>query len=148
MTSESPKASRFQKILSDTITELRSLASPPEEASGEIIVLDRTPTGEEEEEYLFGNPVENPADLNAKLDHAERVQDMGERKKFADRAFAITVLWVLFLIALPIVQMVFSFWGKGLTDAQFVTVVTTTTAAVFGFWMLVGRYLFPSRKGK
>lgn len=145
MTSESPKVSRFRKILSDTITELKSLASQPDGTEGPIIVLDRTPTGREEEEYLFDNPVEEPSDLNAKLDQAERVQDMGERKKFADRAFAITVLWVLFLIALPFVQMLFSIWGVGLTDSQFVTVVTTTTAAVFGFWLLVGRYLFPNR---
>jgi hypothetical protein len=146
MTSESHKASRFRKILSDTITELKSLSSPPE--SGEIVVLDRTPTGQEEEELLFDNPVEEPADLNDRLDQVERVQDMTERKKFADRAFAITVLWVAFLIILPFVQMFFSIWGMGLTDAQFITVVTTTTAAVFGFWMLVGRYLFPSRNSK
>ncbi|WP_299437139.1 hypothetical protein [uncultured Rhodospira sp.] len=72
---------------------------------------------------------------------------MEGRKKFAERAFAITVLWVFFLIALPFVQMVFSIWGIGLSDTQFATVVTTTTAAVFGFWALVGRYLFPN-KGK
>lgn len=97
---------------------------------------------------LFDNPVEEQVDLNAKLDHDERVQDMAERKKFADRAFAITVLWVVFLIALPFIQMFFSIFGVGLSDAQFVTVVTTTTAAVFGFWLLVGRYLFPKRKDK
>lgn len=34
--------------------------------------------------------------------------------------------------------------GEGLDDPQFITVVTTTTASVFGFWFLVGRYLFPS----
>ena len=145
MTSESPKASQFRKILSDAITELKSLASPPDEHQGQLVVLDRTPTGDEEEAYLFDNPVEEQIDLNDKLDHAERIQDMAERKKFASRAFAVTVVWVLFLIALPFVQMFFSIWGIGLTDAQFVTVVTTTTTAVFGFWLLVGRYLFPGR---
>lgn len=143
MTSESPKASQYRKILSEVITELRSLNSPDDE-TGELISLDRTPTGQEEEEYLFDDPVDDPTDLNSLLDSAERIQDMGERKKYANRAFAITVLWVGFLIVLPLLQMIFSIFGTGLTDAQFVTVITTTTAAVFGFWLLVGRYLFPS----
>lgn len=136
----------MRRILSDTITELKSLGSPPDQGHGDLIVLDRTPTGTEEEEFLFENPVDEPVDLNAKLDHAERLQDMGERRKFSDRAFAITVIWVAFLIVLPFVQMIFSAFGSGLSDAQFVTVITTTTAAVFGFWLLVGRYLFPNRK--
>lgn len=137
----------MRKILSDSITELKSLTSPVED-TGELLVLDRTPTGQEEEEFLFDNPVDDPADLNARLEHAERLQDMGERRKFSDRAFAVTVVWVLFLITLPVLQMFFSIWGVGLTDAQFVTVITTTTSAVFGFWYLVGRYLFPDRKNR
>lgn len=135
----------MRKILSDAITELKSLTSPPDVDNTELVVLDRTPTGEEEEEFLFDNPVEEAVDLNSRLEHAERIQDMGERRKFSDRAFAVTVVWVLFLILLPMLQMVFSIWGVGLSDAQFVTVITTTTGAVFGFWYLVGRYLFPDR---
>lgn len=148
MASEFPKASRFRQILSDTITELKSLGSIESDETGTLVVLDPTPTGQEEEEFLFETPIHEQTDLNDKLDRAERIQDMSERKKFSDRAFAITVIWVMFLILLPFVQMIFSIWGVGLTDSQFITVVTSTTAAVFGFWMLVGRYLFPDRSNR
>jgi hypothetical protein len=111
--------------------------------SRSVVLLDESPTGEEEEENLFSHPISKPTDLNGVILH-ERFQDMGERKIFADRAFFITLIWVGFIILLPIGQTVMSFWGKGLDDPQFITVVTTTTASVFGFWFLVGRYLFPS----
>lgn len=107
------------------------------------VLLDETPSGEEEEIHLFNNPIDRPTDLNEVI-LRERLQDMGERIIFADRAFLLAFLWVVFLIALPILQMFFSIWGKGLTDIQFSTVITTTTASVFGFWYLVGRYLFPN----
>jgi hypothetical protein len=107
-----------------------------------VVILDESPTGEEEEENLFNHPISKPTDLNQVIFH-ERIQDMGERKIFADRAFLITLVWVGFLILLPLGQVGISFWGKGLDDAQFITVVTTTTGSVFGFWYLVGRYLFP-----
>jgi hypothetical protein len=106
-----------------------------------VVAIDRSPTGDEEQENLFNNPVDEPSDLNS-LVVLERRQDMSERLIFADRAFFITMIWVLFLVSLPIVQIGVSFWGKGLTDPQFITVVTTTTAGVFGFWLLVGRYLY------
>jgi hypothetical protein len=38
--------------------------------------------------------------------------------------------------------------GRGLEQAEFITVVTTTTGSVFGFWWLVGSYLFPSQRGR
>ena len=111
----------------------------------DLVYLDPTPTGEEEDELLFGEPISSPKDLNAQM-LAERQQDMSERIHFADRAFLITLVWVFFLVALTFIQMIMSIWDKGLTNPQFVTVVTTTTASVFGFWTLVGRYLFPNKK--
>lgn len=112
-----------------------------------MVFLDSTPTGSEEEENLFAHPIDKPTDLNGII-LRERMQDMGERIVFADRAFFLTFIWVVFLVCLPFIQMIFSIWNKGLTDPQFVTVVSTTTASVFGFWYLVGRYLFPDSKSK
>lgn len=109
-----------------------------------VLLLDNDPSGQEEEQFLFSNTVNHPTDLNSVI-LQERMQDMGERIIFADRAFLITFIWVIFLILLPLIQMIFSCWGKGLSDSQFITVVTTTTASVFGFWALVGRYLFPDK---
>lgn len=110
------------------------------ERDADRLYLDLTPTGSEEDDFLFGQELDSPKDLNSQI-LAERQQDMGERILFADRAFLVTLVWVLFLVALTFLQMVFSIWGHGLSDSQFVTVVTTTTASVFGFWYLVGKYL-------
>lgn len=107
------------------------------------LFLDDTPRGVEEEQYLFSNPVQDPRDLNEVI-LQERMQDMSQRLVYADRAFLVTMIWVVFLVLLTFLQMLFSIGGYGLSDAQFVTVVTTTTASVFGFWLLVGRYLHPN----
>jgi hypothetical protein len=105
------------------------------------LLLDLSPTGEQEERNLFDNPVENPIDLNTVLIR-ERLQDMGERVLYADRAFVITIVWVAFLIAFPFVQMIGVRENFALSDAAFITVTTTTTASIFGFWLLVGQYLY------
>ena len=101
--------------------------------------LNKDPYGEEEKETFFDQAVDSPEDIETQ----ERRQDMEERIIYADRAFLITFIWVLFLMGFPIAQMWVRYHGsEGLTDASFVTVITTTTASVFGFWALVGRYLF------
>jgi hypothetical protein len=48
----------------------------------------------------------------------------------------------LLLISISFVQLIAKFFGHGLDTAEFVAIVTTTTASIFGFWWLVGRYLF------
>lgn len=112
------------------------------------IILDDTPTGAEEEENLFGEPIDDPRDLNTIISAQSRLQDMDERKIFADRSFLLALIWVIFLVIMPFFQMLVSKWGYGLSDNQFIAVVTTTTASVFGFWYLVGRYLFPNNNAK
>ena len=109
------------------------------------LLLDFSPTGEEEEANLFDQGVTDPSDLNDVI-LKERVQDMSERIFYADRAFLVTLVWVVFLVILTFAQMAVSFWDKGLNDAQFITVVTTTSASVFGFWLLVGNYLHRDKK--
>lgn len=104
------------------------------------LFLDETPTGSEEEANLFQAPVEDPSDLNPVIKR-ERLQDMSERIFYADRAFLVTLIWVSFLVVMTFSQMLLSIYDHGLSDIQFVTVVTTTTASVFGFWLLVGNYL-------
>lgn len=69
-------------------------------------------------------------------------QDIEQRKKYADSAYKITTIWTSFLIGISILQLLSRLWDKGLKEAEFIAVLTTTTASVFGFWYLVGRYLF------
>ena len=52
------------------------------------VLLEESPTGEEEEENLFDNPISKPTDLNKLIFH-ERVQDMGERMIFATAHFSL-----------------------------------------------------------
>lgn len=70
-------------------------------------------------------------------------QNMRERKRFAENAYGITQAWIGFLMVLTFAQVCLKPINLGLSDTAFVTVFTTTTASVFGFWLLVGRYLFP-----
>ncbi len=61
--------------------------------------------------------------------------------------------WVGFIIVLTIAQFSLAPIKMGLSQAEFIAIVTTTTAAVFGFGLLVGNFLFPKggsgkRKGR
>ena len=105
------------------------------------VLIDETPTAEEEEDFFEKAP-QSIDDAKAWVDLRGKDQDIGERLLFHDRAFFVSVVWIVFLVLLPFVQMTFSVWGFGLSDAQFIAVVGSTTAAVFGFWLLVGKYLF------
>ena len=104
----------------------------------ELIELDDTPTGDEE---LLA--MSNPDGYRKQLENHSYKQDIKERKAFADRAYGITQTWIGFLIVITISQFIL---GKskdfGLTELEFNVVFTTTTASVFGFWLLVGKYLF------
>lgn len=72
---------------------------------------------------------------------------MGERKRYADNAYGITQAWIGFLIVITIAQMALKPYGLVLETSAFITVFTTTTASIFGFWLLVGNYLFHKRRG-
>lgn len=80
-----------------------------------------------------------------KLRNDSDEQDMGERIRYASNAYGITQAWIGFLIVLTIMQFTLKPLGLGLTEAVFIAVFTTTTASVFGFWLLVGNYLFRSK---
>ncbi|RYF50267.1 MAG: hypothetical protein EOO38_06070 [Cytophagaceae bacterium] len=115
-----------------------SKASPQNSSDdGNTVQVARKPTAEEEKNFL-----ENKA---RKARNRSFKQDMQERKKFADHAYGITQAWVGFLMVLTIAQIALKPLNLGLTETAFVTVFTTTTASIFGFWLLVGRYLFPSK---
>lgn len=70
---------------------------------------------------------------------------MGERIRYASNAYGITQSWIGFLMVLTLAQFSLAPIKLGLSEAAFITVFTTTTASVFGFWLLVGQYLFRKR---
>lgn len=101
------------------------------------IELDDTPSGEEEQAAFAS------ADGYRKhLDNRSFKQDIEECKAFAANAYCITQTWIGFLIVITIAQFICKKIGYGLSEIEFNVVFTTTTASVFGFWFLVGKYLF------
>jgi hypothetical protein len=113
------------------------------DAGGTTIEVDRTPTPEEEFETF------DPEEARArKLRNDSDQQDMEERQRYAGHAYGITQTWVGFLIVLTFTQLCLKPLGLGLGREEFIAVFTTTTASVFGFWLLVGRYLFPDKSKK
>lgn len=74
----------------------------------------------------------------------EMNQILSHREKFAEHAYGITQTWIGFLIVLTICQFFLKKFGYGLDYKEFIAVFTTTTAAVFGFGILVGKFLFPT----
>ena len=113
----------------------------PPDPDPQFVEVDPTPTPGEETEF-FRNELERAAKIANDSTH----QDMGERKRYADNAYGITQAWIGFLIVLTISQFSLKPIGMGLSDAAFITVFTTTTASIFGFWLLVGNYLFRAPK--
>lgn len=113
---------------------------PPPDVAAPDIEIDRTPTYEEEVGTF--DPEKRRAD---KLANDSNEQDMGERIRYASNAYGITQAWIGFLMVLTLAQLCLKPLGLGLTDPTFITVFTTTTASIFGFWLLVGNYLFRSK---
>lgn len=112
------------------------MSQPELEECTDLVDVDQTPTSGEEGAFF-----ESPERLASRSE----AQDISERKRYADNAYGITQAWIGFLIVLTIAQMALKPYGLTLESAAFITVFTTTTASIFGFWALVGQYLFRRR---
>jgi uncharacterized membrane protein len=112
------------------------MTDPPE---GEV-PLDRNPTPEREAEGIF----ETHEDAAKRLRNQNLEQDIQERRKYAKRSFNLTCAWLIFIVLSTTAQFVLNALGIGLDRYEFIALITTTTSAVLGFWLLVGRYLFRS----
>jgi hypothetical protein len=85
----------------------------------------------------------NAEDHARDLENREHGQILTHRDRFAEIAYGIMQAWVGFLIVLVTAQFSLKPLNMGLTQGEFIAVVTTTTAAVFGFGVVVGNFLFP-----
>lgn len=47
-----------------------------------------------------------------------------------------------------IIQMILNFWGKTLSDAVLIAILTTTTANVLGIFYIVTHWLYPSERNQ
>lgn len=105
------------------------------------ISLKRDPAGQEENTYLFDHEEQR----RKKLTNDNFEAELKLRKKYAKKSFWFAVAWLAFLIILTGLQVFYRDATRGLKEAEFIAVSTTTTAAVFGFWAIVLRSLFPSK---
>lgn len=103
--------------------------------------------GRQEEDYLVDKEIQEEIRRRHAIQNDSDQQDVFERKRYASHAYSITQAWIGFLIVVTIAQMALAPFGMSLKTAEYVAFVTTTTASVFGFWLLVGNYLF-SRRGE
>jgi hypothetical protein len=116
-------------------------------AAGEL-PLDRTPTSAEEL-AAFGTPglyrpeaLTNPDVQRQLLANEDYRNDIDEKKRFARHAYKLNWVWVVFLMAITVLQAT-GFQGFALAEWSFNIVFGGLTTAVFGFAYLVGKYLFP-----
>jgi hypothetical protein len=110
---------------------------------GQNWLIDETPTGEEES-ALFSKPglLTSTRDTRDLLENADYHGDILGKRRFGLFALMVGKWWALTLIAVVFLQ---GFGVLALTSTEFVAVVTTTTASVFGLVYVVGRYLFGSK---
>lgn len=110
--------------------------------------LDPSAGGAAEAE-LFSHPTSlTDPDIQRKaLENRDFHNDILQKEKFAGRAYFFSFIWVAFLILIVIFQA-FNIFNFELQVPEFVAVVTTTTASVFGFSFIVGRYLFGRKPPK
>ena len=75
---------------------------------------------------------------------AEIKQNTGLRKDFAWAIFGLVITWLVLLLCIVI------FHARGnnfrLEPSEFITLVSTTNAAVLGLLIVVLKYLFPNNK--
>lgn len=119
--------------------KLRNFRAPKVPEAGAVVEIDSTPSAREEADFFA-----HEAKAKALANESDE-QDMRERIRYADNAYGITQAWIGFLIVVTFAQICLKPLGLGLSDTTFVTVFTTTTASIFGFWLLVGQYLFRRR---
>jgi len=122
---------------------------PAAPAAGNLFPVDRTPTALEEfqafDEPSIYDPKEwDDPEVRAKhLKNADYQNDIYEKKRFAKHAYRLNRTWICFLIGTTFFQATHLF-GFRLDEWGFRIIFVSTTAAVFGFALLVGKYLFPS----
>lgn len=110
-----------------------------EVASEDLLPLDKSPDPEKE-----AREFETPEERKRHLHNENLAQDIIERRKYSQRSFNLTCVWVGFIIMSTVAQFVLNAIHRGIDRYQFITLITTTTGSVFGFWLIVGRYLFRS----
>ncbi|MEZ5823959.1 MAG: hypothetical protein R3C97_04235 [Geminicoccaceae bacterium] len=107
-------------------------------------LLDDTPRSIEELHH-FENPelLLSSQDTRNVLENFDYRQDIIQKSWFSKFSYAISLPWCALLIFVIAAQGYEGGWG--VESAEFIAIVTTTTASVFGFAYVLGRYLYGSK---
>lgn len=122
---------------------------PAAKAPSYSLPLDKSPTALEEFNAFDEPTIYEPAEwldpeVRAKhLKNADHRNDILEKQRFAKHAYRLNQVWIGFLIGITFLQgtRILRF---NLDEWGFRIIFVSTTATVFGFALLVGKYLFPS----
>ncbi len=110
---------------------------PPDD--DEFIDADRNPSPEKEARDL-----RNPEEIeSSKLDNQEKKDNLKARADYAEKAYRLVWTWTSCVMIITLVQFIAKSSGNALHHSSFIALVVSTSGLMFGFWALVGRYLFP-----
>lgn len=73
-------------------------------------------------------------------------QDREERKKYAKHIFILICVWLFIILLIIIAEGFYEFTCFDLDDTVLITLITTTTANVAAYFLVVTKYLFPNSK--
>ena len=104
------------------------------------IPIPRVPSPEAESKETF-----SLEDEHKKYKNHDLRSDIKLKRSYFSQTRKITKNWVCFIICAASLQFVARLFGRGLEAAEFIALITTTTATLVGFWAIVGAYLFPKR---
>ncbi len=108
-------------------------------------LIDETPSGPEEE-WHFEHPLAHVSETDTRdaLENHDYSLDIEGKEDFRKFAKRVGWGWTLLLVIVVLAQG-FDFIPFTLKTEEFIAVVTTTTASIFGLTYVVGRYLYGSK---
>ena len=84
-----------------------------------------------------------------KVDLFEKKQNIREKKKYARHLFGMLCIWLTLMMGILILngfgKIPFTCLKFSLSDSVIITLITTTTANVAAFFLVVTKHLFPSQ---
>ena len=85
-----------------------------------------------------------------KLQYASEEQNIKERKKYAKHIFYLITCWLAIILLIVFFQAVkkvpFTCVPFELSETVLITLITTTTANIAAYFLVVTKYLFPNSK--
>jgi len=115
---------------------------PPDD--GDLIEAERTPSPQGEAFDL-----RNPEEIKShQLDNQEKEDNLRARTEYAEKAYHLVWAWTGCIVVITLIQFIAKSSGNALHHSSFIALVVSTSGLMFGFWALVGRYLFPQQSKK